>query len=341
MSANRRLSIITPAFREARNLPMLYERLERALATTAFDWEWIIVDDHSPDDTFEVITRLAARDGRVRGLRLARNGGSHRAVLCGLEHSLGEVAAVIAGDLQDPPELIPELLARWQDGAQVVWGVRRAHPGQGAIERFTGRLFHRAMRRLTGIEHMPANGADCFAIDRVVIDALGQFGERHVSLFVLLTWLGYRQANVTYDKAPRGAGRSGWTWAKKLECLVDSVTAFSYAPVRAMTYVGALTALIGLLATLYVVILAVTGTPPVGWASLMVVVLFLGGLQMLMLGVLGEYLWRTLDEARRRPRALIETMTPDAVRSRDDDTRAPLVAVGRASQPGIARAAGR
>lgn len=309
------LSIVTPAFREAANLEPLYARLVAVLGPLQLEWEWIVVDDHSPDDTFAVIERLAAHDSRVCGLRLSRNGGSHRAILTGLQHARGEAAVTLAGDGQDPPEIIAALVERWRDGARVVWGARREHPGTTRAARWSGKLFHRLMRRLTGIVSLPANGADCMLLDRTVIDALAQFGERNANLFVLVAWLGYQSATIEYDKAPRVAGQSGWTFARKLELLLDSVTAFSYAPIRAMSYIGATTALIGFIASLYVVGLVLAGQPPTGWASIMIVVLLIGGLQMLMLGVLGEYLWRTLDESRRRPRALVEMVTSEAVTS--------------------------
>ncbi|MBI5719989.1 MAG: glycosyltransferase family 2 protein [Burkholderiales bacterium] len=311
------LSIVTPAYAEAGNLEALHARLTAVLRAageggTAVDWEWLVIDDHSPDDTFAVIERLAAADARVRGLRLSRNEGSHRAILCGLQHARGAAAVVLAADLQDPPELIAHLLAPWHAGAQIVHGVRRTHPGRSAFERLSGTLFHRLTRRLTGIRSLPATGADCFLLDRVVIDALAAFSERNVNLCVLLAWLGFREAHVTYDKAPRRAGRSGWTLAKRVTLFVDTVVAFSHAPLRAMSVLGACTAVAGFAFALYVAALALLGQPPLGWASLMVAVLVLGGLQMLMLGVLGEYVWRALDEARRRPRALVESATRPA-----------------------------
>ena len=304
------LSIVTPAFREAGNLAALHARLVAALGTLPLAWEWIIVDDHSPDATFAVIEQLAANDSRVRGLRLSRNSGSHQAIACGLAHANGAVAAVLAADLQDPPELLPELLAQWQAGAQVVWATRRSHARPGALDRASSRVFHALLRRLDGLAGLPASGADFFLIDRVVIDALAGFRERNANLLALIAWMGFRQASVPYDKGPREQGRSGWTLAKKLALAVDSITAFSYRPIRWMTYAGGFTALAGFGYAAFVAWLAVDGQPPSGWASLMVVVLVVGGMQMLMLGVLGEYVWRALDEARRRPRTMVESATP-------------------------------
>lgn len=303
------LSIITPAFDEAANLPELHRRLSAAL--TDVTWEWIAVDDHSADSMFAVLAELAQKDARVRGVRLSRNGGSHAAIACGLSLAQGGAAVVIAADLQDPPETIPALLTRWREGAQVVWAVRAGlPPARGFADRALSRLYHFAMKRLARLPELPAEGADFFLLDRLAIDALTQCGERHTSIFALLAWIGFRQARVPYEKVARPAGHSGWTMRKKLSLLLDSVTAFSFAPLRFMSLLGVLTALGGFGYAAVVVGNAMAGHPPAGWSSLMVVVLLIGGLQMLMLGVLGEYVWRALGEARRRPRWLIEEMTP-------------------------------
>lgn len=302
------LSVVTPAYNEARNLPVLYERLRQVLDGAGVDWEWVVVDDHSRDETFAVVAEIARRDPRVRGLRLARNSGSHKAITCGLHHAGGNAAVVLAADLQDPPETLPTLLAAWREGAQVVWAVR-AHRAESAGRVGFARLYYFLMRRLVGIKEMPATGADFFLLDRRVVEALRQFRESNVSLMALITWMGFRQTAVPYDKQARLYGQSGWSLGKKLKLVVDSVTSFSYLPIRLMSATGFIVAILGFLYAIVVTINALAGRPPQGWASLMVAVLVLGGLQMLMMGVLGEYLWRALDEARRRPPYLIEAMT--------------------------------
>lgn len=300
------LSIVTPAYNEARNLPLLHQRLERVMADLSLDWEWIVVDDHSGDDTFAVVASIARRDARVRVVRLARNSGSHTAITCGLHHARGDCAVVLAADLQDPPETLPALLDKWRDGAQVVWAVRARREGERATTVSFARLYYLIMRKVVGIREMPASGADFFLLDRRVLDAFRRFNESNVSILALLTWMGFRQASITYDKQPRVFGRSGWNLGKKVKLVVDSVTSFSYLPVRLMSMVGFVVAIVGFLYAGVVVVNALAGRPPEGWASLMVVVLVLGGVQMLMMGVLGEYLWRALDEARRRPRYMVE-----------------------------------
>lgn len=304
------LTVITPAFNEESNLPVMFERLKAAFANANIAFEWIIVDDHSRDATFATCKALAASDCRVRAVRLSRNAGSHNAILCGLQHSRGECAVVMAADLQDPPEVVCPMVERWRQGDQVVWAVRTARLGETQSRLAFSNLYYWIMRNMVGLHDMPATGADFFLADRRVIDALAQFQEVNVSLFALLTWMGFRQTRVEYDKQARLHGRSGWSLRKKIKLVVDSVTAFSFFPIRAMTVVGLIAAGLGFLYSAVVIVNAYVGRPVEGWTSLMVVVLVLCGTQMLMVGVLGEYLWRTLSESRHRPRYLIEDCTP-------------------------------
>jgi len=220
------LSILTPAFNEATNLDALYARVVLVTTQLGVEWEWLIVDDHSRDDTFAVIQRLAAADPRVRGVRLARNSGSHVAITCGLHLVKGDAAVMMAADLQDPPETLGTMLGRWKAGAQVVWAVRRQRPGEASHVGFAA-VYYWLMRRVVGMTEMPANGADFFLVDRVVIEAFRRFPERSVSVLALVMWLGFRQEFVEYDKQPRASGKSGWTLARKITLVVDSVTAFS------------------------------------------------------------------------------------------------------------------
>ncbi len=308
-SARMTLSVVSPAYNEAENLPLLYERLCQVLDSTDVDWEWLIIDDHSSDATFAVATNISKRNSRIRVIRLARNSGAHTAIVCGLDHAHGDGIVVLAADLQDPPEVIPLLLEQWGDGAQVVWAIRARREGEKATTLGFARLYYFLMRRVVGIQDIPATGADFFLIDRCVVDALSRFNEKNVSILALIAWMGFRQSTITYDKLARAHGRSGWSLEKKLKLVVDSTTSFTYLPIRLMSYFGFLVALLGFLYAGVVVYNGSRGLPPEGWSSLMVVVLIIGGSQMLMMGVLGEYLWRALDEVRQRPRYLIESMT--------------------------------
>lgn len=300
------LSIITPAYNEAENLPRLYQRLADILDPMPLDWEWVIVDDHSNDQTFAVISHLADQDSRIRGFRFARNFGAHKAITFGMHNATGDCAAIMAADLQDPPETLPQLIEKWQDGAQVVWAVRAQREGEKASTVGFSRVYYWLMRNIVGIPEMPASGADFFLIDRRVMDSLGEFDENNTSLLALITWMGFRQTEIRYDKQARLYGSSGWNLEKKVKLVVDSVTSFTYLPIRLMSYVGIFVAVLGFLYAGFVVANAIAGRPSEGWSSLMVVVLVIGGFQMLMMGVLGEYIWRALDETRHRPRFIVE-----------------------------------
>jgi len=317
------LSVVTPAYNEADNLPVLRGRLSQALSSLDLDWEWVVVDDHSTDGTFSVIEDMARQDPRIHGIRFARNFGSHRAITCGLDHARGDCAVIMAADLQDPPETLPALLAKWQAGGQVVWAVRAGREGEKASTVGFARLYYFLMRHVVGMKEMPPTGADFLLIDRRVIDAIRQFDENSTGIMALITWMGFRQATITYNKQARLHGRSGWTLEKKLKLVVDSITSFTYLPIRLMSYLGFVVALMGFLYAGVVAANALTGLPVQGWASLMVVLLVIGGVQMLMMGVLGEYLWRALDESRRRPRFIIEATTgqrqDSAAYKRDSD----------------------
>jgi polyisoprenyl-phosphate glycosyltransferase len=300
------ISIVLPCYNEAINLPILYERLRDVLDRESITWEMIAVDDHSADSTFEVLANLAQRDRRVRAIRLARNVGSHIAIMCGLDHSCGAVAIVMSADLQDPPEIIPQLRAKWLSGDQIVWAVRGSYEGHSRAASLFSRVYHATMAKILDSDHLTSRGADLVLIDRVVVDAVTQHREANLSLFAILAWLGFRQGSIVYAKEDRRHGRSGWTLKKKYKLFIDSVTAFSYFPIRFISALGIVVALAG---CIYAIILAfnyITGFPVQGWTSLMVVLLVLGGVQITMLGILGEYLWRSLDESRRRPRYNVE-----------------------------------
>ena len=304
------ISIITPAFNEALNLAALHARIVQTMTSIGADWEWIVVDDHSRDETFAVIQRLAATDPRVRGVRFARNSGSHVAIACGMHLAAGNAVIMMAADLQDPPETIGAMVERWSRGAQVVWAVRRARPGDRSHAGFAA-MYYWIVRTIVGLREMPARGADFFLADRRVVDAFKSFPERATSVFNHLTWMGFRQEQVEYDKQPRAAGASGWTLARKIQLVSDSVTAFSSAPLRWCAYLGAILLAMGLA-------LAITGIvllPDLGGGILIVLAVFVGlsGVQLVALAVVGEYVWSALAEARRRPQYVIEASTSDGV----------------------------
>jgi dolichol-phosphate mannosyltransferase len=305
-----RLSVVVPAFGEATNLRLLIPRLFQA--TAGLDvLEIIVVDDHSHDETLDVVRTLAAEDPRVRGLRLARNSGSHLAILCGLRAARGDAAVVLAADGQDPPEFVPELAARWREGAQIVWAVRARREGVNFATRLFSRLYYLSMNRLSSVR-LPPSGADFFLVDRRVVDALASIPEHSVSLFALLGSLGFRQVEVAYTKEARHHGRSKWTLRKKVRLFMDSLLGFSTLPLRLATAVGFLYAAAGFVYAALLVTNKLTGgrvfgaVPVTGFAALMTVLLISTGTILVVLGIFGEYLWRALEEVRGRPRFLIE-----------------------------------
>jgi glycosyltransferase involved in cell wall biosynthesis len=300
------LSLITPAYNEAQNLPVLYQRICKVFEGSGIAWEWIVVDDHSSDTSFAVVNRLAQADPRVHAVRFARNFGSHCAITFGLHHARGACGAVLAADLQDPPETLPQLMTAWRNGAQVVWAVRNKRDGEARSTVAFARFYYWLMRNVVGIKEMSGTGADFFLLDRAVLNAFREFRETNVSILALITWMGFRQESILYTKESRLHGVSGWSLEKKLKLLLDSVTSFTYLPIRLMSYTGFVVAFLGFCYACFVAVNAIVGKPVEGWTSLMIVVMVIGGLQMLMLGTLGEYVWRSLDESRRRPRYLVE-----------------------------------
>jgi len=305
------ISLVIPAFNEAGNLAALHGRLVAVMAASGLDWEWIVVDDHSADGTYAVIADLAARDPRITGIRLARNSGSHAAILCGLATARGEAAIVLAGDGQDPPEEIPRLIAAWRAGAAVVWAERQSVSARAWHERVASRTFNATLRRLSGLANLRRAGSDFFLVARPVIEVVNALGERNTNVMALVAWVGFDQVAVAYDRDSRAAGNSGWTLRKKVRLALDSIFGFSLRPLQAISGLGFLIAALGFVYAAIVIVHALAGRSVEGWSSLMVVILILGGVQMVMLGILGEYVWRALDESRGRPRYVIERRTGD------------------------------
>ena len=300
------LTIVTPAYNEAENIPLLYAQLTAVLANSGLRWEWIIIDDHSADSTFSAASALAKGDARISVYRFSRNYGSHLALRCGLGKSQGDCVIGMAADLQDPPALIPELLEKWQGGAHVVWAARESRTGEKKSTLLFSRLYYRIIRDVVGFKQLPLDGADFFLIDRRVVDALNQFSEKNVSLFALISWLGFDQQVLAYDKHIRQHGKSGWSLEKKIKMAVDSMTSFSFKPIRLMTIAGLILSALAFIYLLVVLVNYIAGAAPEGWTSLMAAILLIGGLQIMMIGILGEYIWRSLDESRQRPLYTIE-----------------------------------
>lgn len=304
------ISIILPTYNEEGNLPSMYKRLSSAASVMRkYDFEFIFIDDCSQDETPEILTELRSSDDRVVIIRFARNCGSHAAVVAGLNFCRGNLAIVLAADLQDPPEvIIPRMIEQWKNGYKIVWGTPKKRKGEKYATLFFSRLYYFLMNHLTDIDQ-PPTGAAIVLLDRIVIDEFKQSPEKNTSVLMLIAWLGFSQTSISYVKEARHAGSSKWTFSKRLRLFFDSLISFSYAPLRVMSGMGVISALLGFLYGVVVFINAIMGNPIQGWSSLMIVVLLLGGFQMTMIGIIGEYLWRTYDETRGRPRYVIEKNT--------------------------------
>jgi dolichol-phosphate mannosyltransferase len=282
------------------------------LADLQIVWEWIVIDDHSRDDTFQVASALADRDRRVRTVRLTSNVGSHAAIACGIDLARGDAAAVLAADLQDPPSLIPALFGKWREGIPIVWAIRRERPDRGPVGRILSRLYTALVRDVAGIA-LPPEGSDCVLLGMPALAAIRSARGHRLPFFPLVASLGLPHDVVAYDKVARMHGQSGWTLARKLDLLTDSLTALNDRPIRWAILAALAIGVAGFAYALVVIGNYALGAPVQGWSSLMVAVLVLNGLQLFVLGIVGAYVWRALEEIRRKPRYEIEARRGAAV----------------------------
>jgi polyisoprenyl-phosphate glycosyltransferase len=301
------IAIVVPVFNERDNLRRLYEEVAGVMRSLHdYDWEFVFVDDGSRDGSFEVLSALHARDERVLALRFPRNFGSHVAIAAGIDYCRADAAIVMAADLQDPPALIREFVDRWRAGYDVVWGARTGRD-DGALRSRAMGMFYRLVRRFA-IPSYPRGGTGSFClISRPVIDAFRQCTEHNRLTFGLVAWSGFRETSVPYHRPRRLIGSSSWTLRKMVRAAVDTFVSFSSLPIRVISLLGLLVSFLSFVFGFYVVVNKVVfGTRVQGWTSVMLAVLVLGGVQLLMIGVLGEYLQRILDEARARPLYIVE-----------------------------------
>ncbi|MGD8604169.1 MAG: glycosyltransferase family 2 protein [Anaerolineales bacterium] len=294
-------SIVVPIYNEIEVLPELYQRVRDVMDNLGQSWEFVMVDDGSTDGSTEVIWDLADQDERVQPVIFARNFGHMIAVTAGLDHSRGEAVVLMDADLQDPPEVIPELVERWRQGYEVVYAVRAEREGESSFKKFTAALFYRLINRITDVK-IPLDTGDFRLIDRQVVDVLNQMRERHRFPRAMVAWVGFRQIGVPYKRAARKAGETKYPFSKMLKLAANAITSFSYFPLQIATYLGFISAGISALAIPVVIGLRLAGSNAFfGQASTLIAVLFLGGVQLISLGILGEYLGRLYDEAKDRP----------------------------------------
>ena len=301
-----RLTVVVPAYNESAVLDAFHARLSRVLDELPLDCDVLYVDDGSTDSTWQLMSALAARDGRTGAIKLSRNFGKEAAMTAGLDQVTADAAIVIDADLQDPPELIPALVERWREGFDVVYATRSARQGETGFKRLTSALFYRSMDRVSDI-HVPRDTGDFRLLSRRALDALHQLRERQRFMKGLFTWIGYRQTAVYYLREPRQAGTTKWNYWRLLQLAIEGFTSFSTAPLRLATWVGVAASLLSFLFGLWVLGKALLfGDPVQGYPSLMVVILFIGGVQLLALGVIGEYLGRNYAESKQRPLYFVE-----------------------------------
>ena len=300
------LTIVVPAYNESAVLRTFHQRLTKVLDALPLDASVLYVDDGSSDDTWAIIEALAAEDPRTGGLKLSRNFGKEAALTAGLDHVTADAAVVIDADLQDPPELIPALIEQWKAGYDVVYATRSAREGESSFKRFTAAAFYRSMERLSHTA-IPRDTGDFRLLSRRALDALGLLRERQRFMKGLFSWIGYRQTAVHYLREPRQAGTTKWNYWRLAQLAIEGITSFSTAPLRLATWVGLASAGLAFFYGLWVLLHALLyGDPVRGYPTLMLVILFLGGVQLLALGVIGEYLGRNYAESKRRPLYFIE-----------------------------------
>jgi len=304
-------SIVAPIYNEIENLHEFYRRIEEVMDSTNEDWELVLVDDGSTDGSTEKIRELAGSDNRVRPVIFARNFGHQIAVTAGLDYARGDAVVIIDADLQDPPEVILELAEKWREGFEVVYAVRAEREGESWFKKFTASLFYRIIFLITDVK-IPLDTGDFRLLDRKVVDVMNSMRERHRFLRGMAAWVGFKQIGVEYKRAARHAGVTKYPFKKMFALALNAITSFSYFPLQVATYIGFFSAGIAILAIPVVIIMRMTGSQAFfGQATTLISVLFLGGVQLISLGVLGEYIGRLYDEAKGRPLYIVSEAPED------------------------------
>ena len=310
MEASPTISIIAPVYNEAETLPALYSRIKEVLDRTGDTWELVLIDDGSTDNSAEIMREYARSDNRVRPVIFARNFGHQLAVTAGLDYSRGQAVIIIDADLQDPPEVILDMVEKWRQGNEVVYGVRTDREGETWFKLMTAKIFYRLIYRITDVD-IPLDTGDFRLMDRKVVDVIKQMRERHRFLRGMSSWVGFRQTGVEYRRAARFAGATKYPFRKMLKFASDAITGFSYLPLQFATYMGFISAGLSILAIPVVIYLRASGSQAfIGQATTLLAVLFLGGVQLISLGILGEYLGRLYDQSKERPLYIVREAPP-------------------------------
>jgi glycosyltransferase involved in cell wall biosynthesis len=306
----RRLSLIVPAYNEASSIRAFHDRLAAVLEVLDLKSEIIYINDGSTDATGSLIRELQQEDARISLIELSRNFGKEAAMTAGLDHARGDAAIVIDADLQDPPELIPQLVAKWRNGYDVVYATRTTRKGESLLKKLTSHAFYMVMQRVGNVT-IPIDTGDFRLLSRRAIDAIRHLREQHRFMKGLFAWIGFRQIGIPYEREPRLSGNSKWNYWSLWNFALEGISSFTTAPLRIATYLGLGTATTAFVYGLFIIWdTLVHGNPVPGYPSLMVVILFLGGVQLISIGIIGEYLGRMFDESKRRPLYLISSYIP-------------------------------
>lgn len=301
MTPRVKYSIVAPIYNELESLPQLYRRVKQVMTALRDPWELILVDDGSTDGSTDKIRTLAKTDRRIRPVIFARNFGHQIAITAGWDYARGDAVVIIDADLQDPPEAIPELVRKWKEGYDVVYAIRSEREGESWFKRVSASLFYRLIYLITDVR-IPVDTGDFRLMDRKVVEVLKDMRERHRFPRGMSAWVGFNQVGVKYKRSPRFAGVTKYPFKKMLLLALNAITSFSYFPLQVATYFGFFSAGIAILAIPLVIYLRMAGIPQfTGQATTLIAVLFLGGIQLISLGVLGEYIGRLYDEAKGRP----------------------------------------
>lgn len=302
------LSVVVPVFNESAVLPAFLERASTAFAAIpGVDYELVFVDDGSRDDSFAQLSARAARDPHVRVVKFSRNFGHQIAITAGVDHARGDCVVVIDADLQDPPEVVGRMVDQWRAGFDVVYGVRETREGESTMKLATAALFYRLLTRLTNIQ-IPTDVGDFRLMSRRAVNELSRLREKDRFVRGLVSWIGFRQTGVLYNRDKREAGETKYPYRKMIRFALDGITSFSTVPLRLATWMGYTSALLAVLYLVYVLIMRFLGHTIEGWATIMVAMLFLGSVQLICLGILGEYLGRVFNEVKPRPMYVVEEL---------------------------------
>ena len=312
MSEKKLITILVPAYNEEDVLNMLYDRLSNLMDSIAnYNFEILFINDGSKDHTLEIMKTLRAHDNRVCYLNLSRNYGKEIAMIAGLDYSKGDAVIIIDADLQDPPELIPEMIKYWEQGYDDVYAKRKSRKGESWLKKFTSKMYYKTLQSVTRIEIQKDTG-DFRLLDRRCVEALKQIRESQRYTKGLFSWIGYNKKEILYDRDPRAAGKTKWNYKKLIDLSIDGLTSFTTAPLRWSAITGLLVSFAGFIYMLVIIFKTlIYGVDVPGYASTMVVTLFLGGIQLIFLGIIGEYLGRAFYETKNRPIYFVDTYNED------------------------------